>query len=497
MTSLLISSSLLLLLLIIIYTISSFFRALFAPLAQVPGPIYTLFSSAPITLLDHLDDRTAWTHRLHLRYGPVVRLSPKEISICSSEAINQVYRGSSRTGYYSKGPIYTLFRQYGEDNSFTALDFESHLQRRKAFGSAYLQSTVLGREAQCSSIWQTAKHFVAYVEREGRQSDEGDLGCFCIDLFIACHYYVADCMNHHIFGTSMGALSGDQYSRKSLIDVAYNPGEALTYWLLTLLPLYAFRRRARKIWASLQDRILNRSPSEAVSPLTRREITNVLYRRFTVILENVKANTHDGTLYKTVAHRLAAKVAGSHESRDDYQEDAVFYDRPARGASECADQFIAGLENVTDTLCYVIFCLSKPEATGIQAKLRAEVAGMSLSTLKKPSQDDLLQLLDAPILDAVVKETLRLFPATTVSMHRKVPLGGRTIGGFYIPEGILVGGTTYSANRDETCFHWNGDSSVLEWLPERWINANHSAKAKMNQRLWTFSSGERSCFGQR
>lgn len=84
---------------------------LFSPLSKVPGPWYTGFISFWIKYQEFAANRRESVHRLHQKYGPVVRLSPNEVSFISQDAIKEIY-ASGGSGY-DKTEYYDLFRQFG------------------------------------------------------------------------------------------------------------------------------------------------------------------------------------------------------------------------------------------------------------------------------------------------------------------------------------------------------------------------------------------------
>jgi hypothetical protein len=86
------------------------YRALFSPLSKVPGPKYTLFSEIYLMIKEFSGKRREYIHELHKRYGPVVRLGPKEASFTSLEAMKEIY--SSGGSGYDKTEFYTLFKQF-------------------------------------------------------------------------------------------------------------------------------------------------------------------------------------------------------------------------------------------------------------------------------------------------------------------------------------------------------------------------------------------------
>lgn len=87
------------------------FKRLSSPLAKIPGPWYTNFTSFSLKYHEFTATRRLFVHHLHKKYGPVVRLAPNEVSFVTLEAIREIY-ASGGSGY-DKTEYYDLFRQYG------------------------------------------------------------------------------------------------------------------------------------------------------------------------------------------------------------------------------------------------------------------------------------------------------------------------------------------------------------------------------------------------
>jgi hypothetical protein len=86
------------------------YRAIFAPLSKIPGPWYSLFSDVYLMYKEFSAQRRVYIHELHIRFGPVVRLGPNEVSFTSLDALKEIYQ-SGGSGY-DKTEFYDLFIQY-------------------------------------------------------------------------------------------------------------------------------------------------------------------------------------------------------------------------------------------------------------------------------------------------------------------------------------------------------------------------------------------------
>ena len=106
---------------------------------------------------------------------------------------------------------------------------------------------------------------------------------------------------------------------------------------------------------------------------------------------------------------------------------------------EAMNVIIAGTDTTGVTLTYLTWAvLQRPE---LQKALEEEVGALKEGF----TENDLIEL---PLLNAVIEETLRLYGAAPSSLPRVVPNGGAKLGGLYIPQGITVSTQAYTFHRD-------------------------------------------------
>jgi hypothetical protein len=170
-------------------------------------------------------------------------------------------------------------------------------------------------------------------------------------------------------------------------------------------------------------------------------------------------------------------------------------------ASEIFDHLIAGIETTRITLTYLQWELSRSPA--LQSSLRAELRTLSppinlsdpsTTSSQIPNTQHLPdpKVIDSlPLLNAILKETLRLYPPSPAQLHRVTPPEGAVINGFAIPGGTVVGTSSVGMHQNASVFPNPG-----AFRPERWLVADDAEKAReMNRWFWAFGSGGRMCIG--
>ncbi|KAF5966845.1 putative benzoate 4-monooxygenase cytochrome P450 [Fusarium bulbicola] len=179
------------------------------------------------------------------------------------------------------------------------------------------------------------------------------------------------------------------------------------------------------------------------------------------VIENAK---EDGAADFTVLNRLKEKdsVLGTIDM-----------------AAECLDHMAAGIDTTGDVLCFLMWELSLPRSIKYQRLLREEFRS-------KPDAN----FDELPMLDAVLNEGLRCFPAIPMSLPRYVPHGGRVIDGFSLPQKTVVSCQAFSVHRINGHVFPEPD----KFYPERWLEAQGDADRRRHQ--WAFSSGGRGCIGK-
>ncbi|XP_006266850.2 25-hydroxyvitamin D-1 alpha hydroxylase, mitochondrial [Alligator mississippiensis] len=143
---------------------------------------------------------------------------------------------------------------------------------------------------------------------------------------------------------------------------------------------------------------------------------------------------------------------------------------------------LAGVDTISSTLSWSLYELARHP--GVQAAVHAEITA-AVQDGAIPSASDMARM---PLLKAVVKEALRLYPVIPGNA-RVIPDRDIHVGEYIIPKKTLITLCHYATSRDERFF-----PEPNAFRPERWLqrDAAHHPYASL-----PFGFGKRSCVGRR
>ncbi|KAH6698497.1 cytochrome P450 monooxygenase [Leptodontidium sp. MPI-SDFR-AT-0119] len=408
-------------------------RAYFGPLSKVPGPWYAQLTRLRLKAAVFLGNRAQYIHTLHLKFGPVVRIAPKEVSVADPEgfrAIHQVGSPFMKSKWYEStncGPVDAPL------GIFQMTDAKDHAARRRMFARGFSMSQL--RERWESGIREIVEMAIASIRRDIDTRGSADI----LKWFI---FMASDVSSLMMFGEPFQNL--DKGTKQPYIEAIENMGLATSfvqemrplYWLGRMIPLKAFR----SIFYARDD-LLN----QGIYAMQQTKIRQ------------------DKTIFTTVAEKLEVD-----ESKlGDYD-----------AAIEAANLILAGSDTTANTLTYLIWSvLTRPELRKI---VEDEVATV-------PLEDKHIEKL--PVLNAVIEESLRLYCAVPGTLPRVSPSGGWTFCGYYIPEGVTVGTQAYTIHRDPTIF-----PNPEGFDHTRWLGPKESLEEPKSF-LHPFGAGSRICIG--
>ncbi|KAL3480382.1 cytochrome P450 [Aspergillus californicus] len=420
------------------------FRPLFlSPLSKIPNAHFTApLSGRWIQNIRQAGNEVLTIHALHRKHGPVVRLAPDELSVNSLHGLRVIY-----TGAFEKHPLYReLFLNFHTDNLVGMVHNAPHARQKRmlsrVFSKSYLHESSDLRDLSAVILSQRLLPMLQRIATSGESVN-------VLPLFQAVGM---DFTSSYLFGTQGG-----------------------TYYLLDL-PEWQH-------WLEEYERFKHLSLDERADGFVERWCLSLCQQ-----VRNLKPDSSQISTAPVVYDQLRHALEKSPDSR--HLDLAI--------ASELLDHLIAGHETSGITFTYIMWELS--QRPGLQKELRRELLTLSsplrypftsekgLPTLPHPSELDAL-----PLLDAIVRETLRLHAPASSPLPRltpEVPCGTSINGYEGIPSGVTVSSSAYTLHRIEEVY-----PQPAEWIPQRWVNPGPGKKHDMRRLWWPFGSGGRMCLG--
>ncbi|KAI9162704.1 sterigmatocystin biosynthesis P450 monooxygenase STCB [Paramyrothecium foliicola] len=406
-------------------------------LRRIPGPFYASFTKLRLKYAVLTGDRTAYIHHLHQQFGPIVRISPEEVSIADPEASKLIHKAGSG---YQKSDWYGRFIARPVPTMFTMEDSKSHAVRRKMFARAFSKTEIRTKwEPMVKETVQLA------VEKIFQDMIDGEANVYKWWLSMA-----ADVSVHLMFGESFHILEKGEINNYFRVLQLAGKGGAIA----DELPLLGFIGR-RIPHSALRDLFKS---NDYLTDFGAQAISNGMKKGKEGASIFRQLDTSDGTM---VNDKSTSPLT------------------PQDLSTEAGNFIIAGTDTTGFTLtCLVWAVLDRP---ALQSALEEEVAG-----LKGGFNDAQLETL--PLLNAVINETLRLYGPAAASLPRIVPQGGAVLGGYFIPESVTVSTQAWTLHRNEHFWH---DPERFD--PHRWLN--DSAKEASRSAFAAFGAGPRICIG--
>ncbi|KAL4963656.1 cytochrome P450 [Aspergillus stella-maris] len=429
-----------------LYSRQTIYAALTSSLRRIPGPFYTNFTRLPLKLSILRGQRIYFIDKIHRTYGPIIRISPSEISISSLPEFKEIHRVGSP---FPKSKWYEDFVMGDTVGVFNMRDVKEHAMRRKLFARAFSKSSL--RSEWEGVVREKVRRVVRRMKGEmtQRESDEGRCDVLKWWTFLA-----TDVAGHLMFGEDFGMVELGVKNEYINVLESTMKGSGIN----AELPFIGFIGRHIPIPAL---RTMFRA-NEYLTTYGRRAVTNAKTS------SDSSRNIFSGMIY------------ASEKSRETGDESLTDLDV----ATEAGNLIVAGSDTTAVTLTYLIWAvLSRPS---LQRDLESEV-----SALDGDYDDAKLETL--PLLKAVIKETLRLYGAAPGSLPRAVLEGGATLGEYFIPEGMTVSTQSWTIHRDENAFPNTEEFDVSRWM--KTDDTNLGASGLANLAFSPFGAGARVCLG--
>lgn len=401
------------------------YRLFFHPLRSIPGPTLAKATKFWHSIKLSTLQNQEFLEDLHQRYGDVVRIGPNEVVVFRADGVPLIHGPGSRC---IKAPWYDMLQK---DRSIHATRKpQLHQQRRKIWHQGF------GMKALRSYQERVKTHVDNLSENIGKRLGESRN---FTELFL---FFGFDVMGDTAFGSGFDMLKTNeehpivQIMRGGIFIIG-----RLTPipWLVTVLSsLPGAAGDFKKLEAFAERSIQNRAK------LDRGE---------------------DDVMSKL--------ISAARDPTDPSKIDMHYL------GGDAMVIIIAGSDTVSIALTFLFYHLTLlPEHV---AKLRKELEGVDIA------ENRALQSLVH--LNALINETLRLYPPVLTAPLRQTPAEGLKIGERYVPGKVTISTPLWSLGRLESSYE-----RATEFLPERWYAS--SGLIKDAQGYAPFLSGAHSCLGK-
>jgi cytochrome P450 len=421
------------------------YRLYFHPLSKYPGPFLNKITPIP-SIISLLNGRLAFDYKVyHDKYGPIVRVTPTELSFNSAGSWEDIYGHRQGLPNLHKDPIHVgSVDPIPGVATLTMADDATHSRQRRALAYAFSQKALNDQEPLVNDYVDTL------IEKLGIRAKNGQ----AINLVDWLNFTTFDIIGDLAFNEPFGCLK-DEY---------FHDWVSMIFESIKVGAIEQATRRIAEAGGPLQTWLLNRIPSH-LRALRRahleRSREKVLRR-----LENKETDHRDFIWYIL-----------QQQKRHNLKQDEIV----VNGALF----IVAGSETTANALSGTIArLLWNPD----KYKIFIEELRSSFETEKDITNDKLMLL---PYFNAVVEEGLRIHPPAPVGFLRTVPKGGAYIDGEFIPEGISVATTHWASSHNADNF-----KDPDTFIPERWLEDDPKYASDKKLGMRPFSLGPRGCIGK-
>ncbi|KAE8352951.1 putative cytochrome P450 monooxygenase [Aspergillus coremiiformis] len=443
-----------------------------SPLAKIPNAHWTVPISPAWMLWKRFTSQNNRTiQAAHDKLGPIVRLSPSEISInCVENGIKTVY-----TGGFEKHEWYPrVFGSFGTVSMFTITESKPHSVRKRMLSNVYSKS-FLQSSPHMRLISETIifDRFLPIIQ-------EAISSNVPIEVHDLNQGLTMDFVSAYLFGLANGTnwLQDPAFRRKMLHY--YQGRKPYEFYHQEVPNLLSWTK-------SIGIRLIPRWCDEANEVLDAWGLG--LCDRAEQSLQSTEPNV------EPVAYKQLKQAMTKHSAKEETEE-AIKQQR-LDIACEMYDQLTAGFETSAVALTYLLWELSqhpdlqkelREELLALEPKIKFPRSSASCSMLPQAKAIDSL-----PLLEAIVTETLRLHAPIPGIQPRVTPYPSCTLAGYSdIPANIRVNAQAYSLHRNPAVF-----ADPETWQPQRWLKGiNSDSELEQRKRwFWAFGSGGRMCVG--
>ncbi|KAL8791875.1 MAG: hypothetical protein Q9195_005537 [Heterodermia aff. obscurata] len=428
------AASVLALLIVVGYVLYNLF---FHPLRRFPGPKLWAASRIPWCYYQYQGRLHYRLLQLHIQYGHTVRIAPNELSYTHEAAWKTIY--GHRKEEMGKDPIFRLHTPTGAQNILVA-DRETHTRQRRLLAHAFSESALREQEP---ILQLYARKLLDHL------SDECHTGP--LDMVAWLTFVSSDLIGHMTFGESFGCL-------EKAHDAPFVRAVTVMASELTAIQIW-------KYWGVM-------GIHDFFKP---KRLVSQRVKHIRMAMQTVQRRIEKGSEHRDFLHYILSAKDNKAMSPEEINVNAFSLN-------------IAGSESTATALSgAVFFILTHPS---IYQRLVEEIR----SAHATDEEITLTSTLKLENLNAVITETLRMYPPVAITLPRRVPAGGEVILDQFVPPGASVGVPYYS-----TFHHPDNFDQPESFLPDRWLPETRNGPPFANDNkdcMQPFSFGPRNCLGK-
>ncbi|KAJ5085088.1 Benzoate 4-monooxygenase [Penicillium argentinense] len=433
-------------------------------LHDIPSPGLAAFTNLWLLLQARQGKRFISVDEAHKKYGKLVRIAPRHVSVADDAAINAIYGHGNG---FLKADFYDAFVSIRR-GLFNTRDRAEHTRKRKTVSHTFSAKSI-GQFEQY--IHGNIEMFVKQWNKMSDLQANPKTGYASIDALNWFNYLAFDIIGDLAFGAPFGMIEKGQdiaEMRKSpndppkyvqAVEVLNRRGEVSA----TLGCLPALKPFAKY----LPDKFFSQG-MEAVENLAGIAIARVNER----VKPEVMANN-------TRVDLLARLMEGKDSTGNKLGREEL--------TAEALTQLIAGSDTTSNTACAILYwCLRTP---GVIPKLQKTLDDAIPTDIDVPTH---AMVKEIDYLQWVIWETMRIHSTSAMGLPREIPEGAGpvVIAGHTFGPGDVLSVPSYTIHRSKEI--WGPDAE--EFVPERWSPDRLTSRQKAA--FIPFSHGPRACVGR-
>ena len=217
----------------------AFYRLFLHPLSIYPGPWLSAITPLHATWHAYKGDRHLFLHRLHQKYGPVVRWAPNAVSIDSAIALKEIYGHGPNARNVCKSQFYAAFPAVkGVHNTHNSIDKPEHARKRRVLSQAFSENALKGMEPLVLKNIEVFFQEVARRMKDVGQRLVGKEGKEGLDVGEMFTWLTYDVLGELCFGRAFGMLVDEgQRFVAGLIDNATHNHHIVSFFFFLLVVL--------------------------------------------------------------------------------------------------------------------------------------------------------------------------------------------------------------------------------------------------------------------